>query len=102
MKLAKWSSGSFSLVTSVLFFLFFTVIPALSSQQSQVEVPQVVRKSGGVLAASAIRRVEPAYPPLAKAAKVSGTIVVEVTIDESGNVIAAHAISGPPLLKDAA
>jgi TonB family protein len=45
--------------------------------------------------------VEPAYPPLAKAAQVSGAVVVEVTIDEEGNVIASRAISGHPLLKDA-
>jgi TonB family protein len=31
-----------------------------------------------------------------------GAVVVEVTIDENGNVIAASAVSGHPLLKDAA
>jgi len=66
------------------------------------ELPKIIRKSGGVLQGSATRRVEPAYPPLAKAARVSGAVVVEVTIDEEGNVIAARAISGHPLLKDAA
>jgi TonB family protein len=62
----------------------------------------VIRKSGGVLAGSATRRVEPAYPPLAKAARVSGAVVVEVTVDESGNVINARPLSGHPLLKDSA
>jgi protein TonB len=64
--------------------------------------PQVVRKSGGVLQGLATRRVEPTYPPLAKAARVMGSVVVEVTIDENGNVISASAVSGHPLLKDAA
>jgi len=68
----------------------------------QGEVPKIIRKSGGVLQGSATRRVEPGYPPLAKAARVSGAVVVEVTIDEEGNVMAARAISGHPLLKDAA
>jgi TonB family protein len=68
----------------------------------QGEVPKIIRKSGGVLQGSATRRVEPAYPPLAKAARVSGAVVVEVTIDEEGNVMSARAISGHPLLKDAA
>jgi TonB family protein len=62
----------------------------------------VIRKSGGVLASSATRRVEPAYPPLAKAARVSGSVVVEVTVDETGTVITARALSGHPLLKDSA
>ncbi len=64
--------------------------------------PSVVRKSGGVLAGEAVRRVDPSYPPLAKAAHVEGTVIVEVTIDEQGNVTSARALSGHPLLKDAA
>lgn len=64
--------------------------------------PPFVYRSGGALTGSAIRRVEPSYPPMARAARVTGTVVVEVTIDEQGNVIAAKAISGPPLLKAAA
>ncbi len=66
------------------------------------EPPKIVRKSGGVLQGSATRRVQPSYPPLAKAARVSGAVVVEVTVDENGSVISARAISGHPLLKDAA
>jgi TonB family protein len=34
----------------------------------------------------AITRVEPVYPPLARAAHVSGQVVVEVRVDEEGNV----------------
>jgi len=66
------------------------------------ESPKIIRKSGGVLQGSATRRVEPAYPPLAKAARVSGSVVVEVTLDEEGSVISSRAISGHPLLKDSA
>ena len=75
-----------------------------SAQQPEqsLEVPKIIRKSGGVLQASATQRVEPAYPPLAKAAHISGAVVVEVTIDELGNVQSARVISGHPLLKDAA
>lgn len=69
--------------------------------QNQAEPPKIVRKSGGVLQGSATRRVTPAYPPLAKAARVSGAVVVEVTVDEEGNVMSARAVSGHPLLKDA-
>src|SRR5215510_2879980 len=74
----------------------------IAQNNSQTDPPKIVRKAGGVLQGSAIARVEPVYPPLAKAARVSGAVVVEVTIDGKGDVIAAQAISGHPLLKDAA
>jgi TonB family protein len=51
---------------------------------------------------NAVRKVEPVYPPLAKAAKLSGSVVVLVDLDESGNVASAEALSGHPLLRDAA
>jgi len=62
----------------------------------------MIRKSGGVLQGEATRRTPPTYPPLAKAARVSGAVVVEVTVDEDGSVISARPISGHPLLKEAA
>jgi protein TonB len=55
--------------------------------------------SGGVLNGKAISLPKPAYPPIAKAAHASGTVTVQVTIDENGNVISAHAVSGHPLLQ---
>lgn len=58
--------------------------------------------SGGVLNGRAINLPKPAYPPIAKAAKASGTVVVQVLVDEDGNVVSAHAISGHPLLQAAA
>ena len=42
------------------------------------------------------------YPPIARAAHASGSVKVEVTIDEDGNVVAAKAVSGHPLLQAAA
>jgi TonB family protein len=65
-------------------------------------LPKVIRKSGGVLAGEALARPEPEYPQAAVEARVSGPVVVEITIDESGNVISARALSGHPLLRDAA
>jgi protein TonB len=55
-----------------------------------------------VLNGKAISLPAPEYPAMAKQAKVSGTVVVQVTIDENGSVIAAHAASGHPLLQAAA
>ena len=55
--------------------------------------------SGGVLNGKAISLPKPAYPPIARAAHASGTVVVQVLIDENGNVVSAHAVSGHPQLQ---
>ncbi|MCU1265936.1 MAG: TonB family C-terminal domain protein [Acidobacteria bacterium] len=57
---------------------------------------------GGVLNAKATSLPSPNYPAVAKAARASGTVVVQVLVDETGNVVSAHAISGHPLLRAAA
>lgn len=46
--------------------------------------------------------VAPKYPPLAAMARVSGTVVVRVTIDDSGGVTKAEVTSGHTLLRQAA
>ncbi len=61
---------------------------------------KLIRVSGGVLQGSAIRKVQPTYPPIAKAARAQGAVQVQVVISEKGNVIGAKAVSGHPLLKD--
>jgi len=58
--------------------------------------------SGGVLNGKAISLPKPSYPPLARAAKATGTVVVQVTVDENGNVVSAQPVSGHPLLRAAA
>lgn len=42
------------------------------------------------------------YSPIARAAHVSGTVIIEAVIDEQGNVTEVRAVSGPPLLLDSA
>lgn len=55
--------------------------------------------SGGVLNGKAISLPKPPYPAIARAAHAGGTVTVQVVIDENGNVISAHAVSGHPLLQ---
>lgn len=64
--------------------------------------PGAIKVSGGVLQTNALKKVQPSYPAIAKAAGAEGTVQVQVTIDESGKVTAAEVISGHPLLRDAA
>lgn len=58
--------------------------------------------SGGVLNGKATRLVQPAYPAIAKAARASGQVRVQVLIDENGNVVSASPVSGHPLLQSSA
>jgi TonB family protein len=76
---------------------------ALSAQeQSSAPSPKVIRKVGNQLQSDAMTRVEPLYPPVAKAAAVRGSVVVEVIVNEEGIVISAIARSGHALLWNAA
>jgi TonB family protein len=58
--------------------------------------------SAGVLNGKAISLPKPPYPPAARAVRASGSVSVQVLIDESGRVISATAVSGHPLLQAAA
>lgn len=58
--------------------------------------------SGGALEGKTINKPQPTYPAIAKAAHVTGTVVVLAIVNEEGRVIAAQAQSGPPLLRAAA
>lgn len=53
----------------------------------------------GVMNSRARELRKPAYPPIAKQMGASGQVVVQVSIDEEGNVIAAKAVSGHQLLR---
>ncbi|HEY6232216.1 MAG TPA: TonB family protein, partial [Pyrinomonadaceae bacterium] len=57
---------------------------------------------GGELNGKAISLPLPKYPDIARAAKASGSVTVEVAIDETGHVVEARAVSGHPLLQAAA
>jgi protein TonB len=51
---------------------------------------------------TAIRKVEPRYPPIPQRLGLSGSVVVEVIIGEQGDVVSARALSGHPLFGEAA
>ena len=63
-------------------------------------VPKIV--SGGVVNSKATNLVKPTYPQAARAVRASGAVNVQVTISETGSVISASAVSGHPLLRQAA
>ncbi|HEX8735446.1 MAG TPA: TonB family protein [Pyrinomonadaceae bacterium] len=69
-------------------------------EPTKAPVPKIISK--GVVNGSAISLPKPNYPPAAKAVRAAGTVSVQVTIDENGNVISASAAGGHPLLQQAA
>ena len=73
--------------------------PVLTAVATGTEPTENDKIEGGVLNGKALALPQPAYPPLARAAHVSGTVMVQVLIDEQGNVSAAHAVDGHPLLQ---
>ncbi|HKR00373.1 MAG TPA: energy transducer TonB [Pyrinomonadaceae bacterium] len=58
--------------------------------------------SGGILNGHAIMLPSPPYPAIARAARATGNVPVEVLIDEEGVVECARALGGHPLLQSAA
>jgi protein TonB len=60
--------------------------------------PQRIRISQGVTRGLLIQRVEPAYPPLARAARVQGEVVLQAIIDRDGNIQNLQLMSGHPML----
>lgn len=72
---------------------------ATESQQPQ---PTAYRFSGHIEQAVLIRMVDPIYPPLAKVARVQGTVRFKAVIGEDGHVGNLQVISGHPLLISAA
>jgi len=85
---------------TIVVSLLFSISLAQAGKKSDAEI--VVRKSEGELEREAIKKVESNFPPIAKAARASGAVKVEVTIDEVGKVVSARAVSGHPLLRDSA
>jgi protein TonB len=65
--------------------------------------PAKPRRVGGELQAPAlIHRVEPNYPGVAVAGKVSGTVILEATVDEAGAVTDVTVLRSVLLLDQAA
>jgi len=64
--------------------------------------PQRVRISQGVTRGLLVHRVEPTYPPLARAARVQGDVILSAVIDINGEIKNLQLVSGHPMLVPAA
>ncbi|HYM79697.1 MAG TPA: energy transducer TonB [Candidatus Dormibacteraeota bacterium] len=68
----------------------------------KIAAPQRVRVSSGVQSGLLIRKVPPTYPPLARQARIQGTVLLQAEISKDGNIINLQLISGHPMLAPAA
>jgi periplasmic protein TonB len=68
----------------------------------QPVVPQRIRISQGVTNGLLLNKVEPPYPPIARAARIQGDVVLKAIIDKEGNIQDLQLVSGHPMLVPAA
>jgi TonB family protein len=71
--------------------------------------PDAVRVLGGRITISeetmkglCVRQISPHYPENAKASRIEGTVLMEITVGKDGHVIDAQVVSGPDGLRKAA
>lgn len=68
----------------------------------QPVVPQRVRISQGVTKGMLVHQVQPAYPPIAKAARIQGDVILTAVISKDGSIQDLQLVSGHPMLVPAA
>jgi protein TonB len=64
--------------------------------------PQAIRVGGQIKEPKKLKNVSPAYPDIAKQARVQGVVILECTISPQGKVTDVRVLRGIPLLDQAA
>jgi TonB family protein len=86
--------------------IFTISVPfVLKDRTARAEVltdAEPVRIAAGGVTPVPVKKVEPAYPEIARQSRVEGEVILEVTTDVAGRVKAAKAIRSIPLLNQAA
>jgi outer membrane biosynthesis protein TonB len=80
--------------------------PPVTRQTTSIEVhanvpqitPQRIRVAAAEQAAKLISKVDPVYPPVAKAAHIQGVVRLTAVLSNDGRVMLLQVLRGPPLL----
>jgi TonB family protein len=90
--------------TSALAFrMHVAASPSPTTTPAQTPQPEkTVRIGAGVIAGNRLTFVEPVYPPDAKAAKLSGTVVLHALIGKDGLIKELTVVSGPDEFRESA
>jgi protein TonB len=75
---------------------------AAAAPKVQAAAPKKINISAGVEAGMILQKTQPVYPPIAKAARVQGTVVLQATISKTGTITDLHVVSGPAMLQGSA
>jgi len=79
-----------------------SVMSSVPTAVPKVATPQRVRVSQGVSQGLLIHKVTPQYPPLARQARIQGTVVLQAVIGKDGSIQNLHVVSGHPMLTNSA
>jgi protein TonB len=79
-----------------------SVINSTPTAVPKAATPQRVRVSQGVSQGLLIHQVKPSYPPLARQARIQGTVVLQAVIGKDGSIQNLKVVSGHPMLAPAA
>jgi len=77
---------------------------ATSSGAASVAAPpgERVRIAQGVSSGLLVTKVQPVYPPVARQARIQGSVVMKAVISQTGDVVSLELVSGHPMLAPAA
>jgi protein TonB len=76
--------------------------PPPKKVEEKVATPQRIRVGGNVQQAMLVSQPRPIYPPLAKQARISGTVTLNAIIGKDGRIANLSVAKGHPLLIQAA
>lgn len=76
--------------------------PPPKTEAPKPVTPKKITVGGQVMAAKLIRQPKPVYPPLAKQARISGTVRLSAIIGKDGTIQSLQVVSGHPLLQQSA
>jgi protein TonB len=79
-----------------------SILSSVPTVAPKIATPQRVRVSSGVQSGLLVRKVPPQYPPLARQARIQGTVILQAEISKEGNIINLQLVSGHPMLAPAA
>ncbi len=68
----------------------------------KIATPQRVRVSQGVSEGLLVKQVQPQYPPLARQARIQGSVILQAVISKTGTIENLHLVQGHPMLAPSA